>query len=110
VFVLGKPFHPSLMFEGKAGAYLSEVPFRYYTRGWAPDVTCKHLARLERLAMDKEPSLLPKCVNYGQKMFYNIGPRSELKKNFHQNSHAQYFGWGALLIQQRGLFKLTLFS
>jgi hypothetical protein len=27
VFVSGKPFQPSLMFVGKAGAYLSEAPF-----------------------------------------------------------------------------------
>jgi hypothetical protein len=29
MFVLGKLFLRSLMFEGKAGAYLSEVPVRY---------------------------------------------------------------------------------
>jgi hypothetical protein len=33
VFVLGKPFQPSLMFEGKAGAYPSEAPFRRSTLG-----------------------------------------------------------------------------
>ncbi len=27
MFVLGKTFQPSLMFAGKAGAYLSEAPF-----------------------------------------------------------------------------------
>ncbi len=27
VFVPGKPFQPSLLFAGKAGAYPSEVPF-----------------------------------------------------------------------------------
>jgi hypothetical protein len=27
VFVPGKPFQSSILFEGKAGAYLSEVPF-----------------------------------------------------------------------------------
>jgi hypothetical protein len=31
VFVLGNPFQPSLMFAGKAGAYLSEAPFRCST-------------------------------------------------------------------------------
>ncbi len=30
---------------------------------------------LERLARDKHSSLLRKFVNYGQKKFYNIGPR-----------------------------------
>jgi hypothetical protein len=32
-FVPGKPFQPSLMFAGKAGAYPSEVPFNYSTLG-----------------------------------------------------------------------------
>jgi hypothetical protein len=31
VFVPGKPFQPSLMFAGKAGAYPSETPFRCST-------------------------------------------------------------------------------
>jgi hypothetical protein len=31
--VLGKPFQPSLMFAGKDGAYLSEVPFSCSTLG-----------------------------------------------------------------------------
>ena len=30
---------------------------------------------MERLARDKHSSLLQKFVNYGQKKFYNIGPR-----------------------------------
>jgi hypothetical protein len=32
-FVHGKPFQPSLMFAGKAGAYLNEGPFRCSTPG-----------------------------------------------------------------------------
>jgi hypothetical protein len=32
-FVFGKPFQPSLMSEGKVGAYLSEAPFRWSTLG-----------------------------------------------------------------------------
>jgi len=28
VFVPGKPFQPSLMFAGKAGAYQTKAPFR----------------------------------------------------------------------------------
>ncbi len=32
---------------------------------------------LERLDRDKHSSLLQKFVNYGQKSFYNIGPRSQ---------------------------------
>jgi hypothetical protein len=33
VFVPGKPFQPSLMFAGKAGAYPSEAPFTCCTLG-----------------------------------------------------------------------------
>jgi len=33
VFVIGKPFQPSLMFVRKAGAYPSETPFRHSTQG-----------------------------------------------------------------------------
>jgi hypothetical protein len=33
VFVPGKPFQPSLMFAGKAGAYPREDPFRFSTLG-----------------------------------------------------------------------------
>jgi hypothetical protein len=33
VFVPGKPFQPSLIFVGKAGASPSEAPFRYSTLG-----------------------------------------------------------------------------
>jgi len=33
VFVPGKPFKPSLIFAGKAGAYPSEAPFRCSTLG-----------------------------------------------------------------------------
>ncbi len=32
-FVPGKPYQPSLMFVGKAGAYLSEATFRCSTLG-----------------------------------------------------------------------------
>ncbi len=55
-FVLGKPFQPSLMFAVKAGAYLTEAPFRCSTLGQAPDLTHKHQTRLERLAK-QEPTL-----------------------------------------------------
>ncbi len=33
VFVPGKPFQPSLIFESEAGKYPSEAPFRYITLG-----------------------------------------------------------------------------
>ncbi len=41
-FVPGKPFQPSLMFVGKAGAYLSGAPFQWTTLGYAPGLTRKH--------------------------------------------------------------------
>jgi Dynein heavy chain, N-terminal region 2 len=37
---------------------------------------------VEKLARDKHSGLLRKCVNYGQKKFYNIGPRSHLESIF----------------------------
>jgi hypothetical protein len=40
-FVLGKPFHPCLMFVGKAN-FFSEAYFRYSTLGYAPGLTHKH--------------------------------------------------------------------
>ncbi len=33
VFVSGKPFHPSLMFMGKVGAYPNKAPFSCSTLG-----------------------------------------------------------------------------
>ncbi len=50
VFVSGKPFQPSLMFLGKAGASPSKAPI---TLGYAPGLTHKHQTKLERPAIDK---------------------------------------------------------
>jgi len=47
------------MFAGKAGAYPSE-----------------------RLAGDKNSSLLQKSVNYGRKKFYSIGPGGKTGKTY----------------------------
>ena len=76
MFVPGKPFQPSLVFVGKARAYLSEAPFKWSTLGKAPGLTRKHLTRLERLARDKCCSFLRKVITSGRKKFYNIGRRS----------------------------------
>jgi hypothetical protein len=54
MFVPGRPFQPSLMFMGKA--------------------------RLERLARDKQSSLLRKMVNNGWKKLYTIVPKGNMKK------------------------------
>jgi len=74
MFVPGKPFKPSLMFVGQAGAYPSEAPFSFFTRVGS-GLTHKHLTRLEKLAEDKHSRLLHKFVNYGQKSFITLGPR-----------------------------------
>ncbi len=42
VFVTGKPFQPSLMFEGKAGANSREAPFKCSALVEAPGITYKH--------------------------------------------------------------------
>jgi hypothetical protein len=39
VFVPSEPSKPSLMLEGKAGAYLSEAPFMCSTLGKTPGIT-----------------------------------------------------------------------
>ncbi len=70
----GKPFQPSLIFAGNAGAYLSEAPFRSSTLGYDPALNSKHYTRLEKLVTDKHSSLLGKFVNYDCK-FYNIWPK-----------------------------------
>ena len=41
MFVPGKPFQPSLIFAGKAGAYPSEAPCRCSTLGWG-ELTLQH--------------------------------------------------------------------
>ncbi len=70
MFVIGKPFQPSLMIVRKAGAYLSETPFRHSTQRQAPAVPTNN--RLGWKAFYS--SLLQKFVTYGCKKFYNIGP------------------------------------
>jgi hypothetical protein len=46
-------------------------------------LTCKHSARLERLARDKHFGLLRKYVNYGSKRFHSTGPRAQCYKTFY---------------------------
>jgi hypothetical protein len=41
-------------------------------------LTCKHYARLERLARDKHFGLLRKSVNYGRNKFYDTVPWSTI--------------------------------
>jgi hypothetical protein len=65
------PFQSSLMFASKARAYPSVVPFMCSILGWAHVLNQRNLTRLAR---DTNSSLLGTFVNYGRKMFYNIGP------------------------------------
>ncbi len=74
MFVLDKPFQPSLRFWARQGAYptvnLSGAPL--YGRLLALAI-CIRLDR-KMLASDKHSSFLQTFVNYGHKKFYNIGP------------------------------------
>jgi len=42
MFVPRKPFQPSPMFVGKAGAQSSEAPFRCFTQGQTPSLAHKY--------------------------------------------------------------------
>jgi hypothetical protein len=53
------------MFAGKAGAYLSEAPFRLSSLGLEFCPNPQTLKKLEKLARDKHSSLLQKFVHYG---------------------------------------------
>jgi hypothetical protein len=63
------------MFVGKARSIpYNGAPERCFI--WlSSSLAYKQQTRLERLFTDKHASLLRKFVNYGQKKFYNIGPR-----------------------------------
>jgi hypothetical protein len=67
----------SLMFVGKARSLLLSGACERCFIHLGSSLTSKHETRLERLARDKHSSLLRKSVNYGQKKFYNIGPRPQ---------------------------------
>jgi len=79
VFVLGKPFEPSLLFASKA---------RSVSKSRAPErcSTCVGLglklqtARLERPAIDKHFSLLRKFVNFGRKKCITLAPGPNIIK------------------------------
>jgi hypothetical protein len=92
VFVPGKLFQPSLIFEGKSGACpISIVSKRRVTRV-ASGFICKHLTRMDKIAKSKHSSLLRKFLNYVRKKFYNIDPAG-LNKNFLLLSSYNYFYW-----------------
>jgi hypothetical protein len=79
-FLVNSNSHSVFKFKGKikfitVRAYPSEAHFSCFTLGLAPVLTHKHLTWLQKLAGDKYSSVRPKFVHYGQKKFYNIGPR-----------------------------------
>jgi len=75
VFVRGKPFQPSLMFDGKAFSLpyngASEKCFTQVGFG----LTRKQYTRLERLDRDQHCNLLQKFVNYSRKKVLYIDTR-----------------------------------
>ncbi len=70
MFVPGKPFQSSLMFAGKAGAYLKGAPL--YGRLLASPTNIR--LGWERLAKDKHSDILQISANYGHKKFYYSWP------------------------------------
>ncbi len=63
----------------KVGAYPSDTPFRCR---WAPSLTHKYFAGLEKSAKDKHSSFLRTIVNYGSNKCYYIGPWEKFKTSF----------------------------
>ncbi len=78
----GRPFQRSIMFAGKAEAYLNETSFRCSTLAEAPGLSRKHYTRLEMFAKVKNSTLLLKFVNYGQNFFITLGPGHNVIKRF----------------------------
>ncbi len=81
MFVPGKLFQSTLTFVGKAGAYPRVEHLKGASLRLAPDLSHKHLTRLEKLARDKHSSLIRKFVNYGWKKFHN-DPGAKYYKSF----------------------------
>ncbi len=72
-------FQPNLMFVGKARSLPQNgAPERCFT--WLSSSLA--YTSLKRLGRDKQSSLLPKLVIYGQKKGYNIGPGANVTKLF----------------------------
>ncbi len=76
MFVLGKPFQPSLMFVGKAKSLPKKgAPFRCSI--WlGSGITHNHYNRLEKVVRDKYSSLLQNSV-IDTKGFITLGPLRE---------------------------------
>ncbi len=78
MFVPGKPFQPSLVFDGKDRSLsYSKVPERFVS--WVGLALPTNI-RLSRLARHKHSSSLWKSVNYSRDKFYDTGPGANVKK------------------------------
>ncbi len=88
--VPGNPFQSSLMFEGKAGAYPNETPFRCSTLGYTPGFIHKHQTRQEKIGKGKHSSLLRKFIHYGRKKFYNIDTWSLAGKSLVRDKRSNF--------------------
>jgi hypothetical protein len=85
VFVPGKLFLPSVMIMDKAGAYMSEALFRYYTQVGS-SLIHNHYARLEKLKREKQCGLLQTFENKAVQSFITLGLGSHLSvSNFSNN-------------------------
>ena len=77
MFVHGKPLQLSQLFVDKDRSLpYGGAPERFFNRV-GPCFTNKQLTRLERLALDKHPSLLRTFFNKGRKVFVTFGPSKD---------------------------------
>jgi hypothetical protein len=60
------------MFASKAGAYMSEAPFKRSTLQQATGLALKHYIRLEKTTRDKHSSLLGPFISYKSFQKYDI--------------------------------------
>jgi hypothetical protein len=78
MFVPGRLFQPSLMFVGKTRNLLKTgAPERCFTLAGS-GLTYKYYTRLERLATDKQSSLVRTLVNSEHKFFITLDTGSNL--------------------------------
>jgi hypothetical protein len=61
-------------FWARPGAYHTVEYLKDASLGKSPGSPLNLFTRLERLARNKQSSLLQKFINDGRKKFYNIGP------------------------------------
>jgi hypothetical protein len=95
VFDPWRPFQPSLMLEVITGVY----PRVEHLKG-SPLCKVWPLTISKILARDKHFSLLRTLINYGQKMFFNIGPWAQCcKAIFICNLRISVISWSVCPLQ-----------